>query len=190
MSSIVRLPPPTILMSEEKLSIQLTGFLRQALRDYRVGERQSLLYKIFIDQDGEITPEIKKIKNPKRAQGAFQTDILIARKRNNIPLVALELKYKGLSTHDIITYSSKAVRHKEIYPYLRYGLVAARRKLIDRKFFTHNIGIDFALVYRGETSNGQLLKMVRKQIRVAEQMRRILGANGVALYETSVSASS
>ena len=28
---------------------------------------------------------------------------------------------QGLSTHDVLTYSAKATRHKQVYPYLRYG---------------------------------------------------------------------
>jgi len=173
-------------MSEKQLSDQIIRLLHQALKSYKVEQGRSLLYKIIIDQDGGISPEVEKILKPRRGQGAFETDILVCRKRNDIPLVVLELKYKGLNSHDIITYSSKAVRHKEIYPYLRYGLIASARDRIDRKFFTHNIGIDFVLVFRGRNNRNQLIGMVKKQIKAAEGMRRILDSKGVDWYETDV----
>lgn len=174
-------------MSEKQLSDQLTKLLHQNLKsyDYDIEQRKGLLYKIIIDSDGKISPDYERILKPKRGRGAFETDILISKKEKDalIPLVVLELKYKGLNSHDIITYSSKAVRHKEIYPYLRYGLVAAARNKIDRKFFTHNIGIDFALVFRGKESEKILIEMVKKQISVSEKMRRILSSKGVFMYE-------
>jgi len=57
---------------------------------------------------------------PKRGILAFQTDLLIA--KNSIPLAVIETKYGGFSTHDVLVYSVKAQKHKETYPYLRYGL--------------------------------------------------------------------
>jgi len=55
----------------------------------------------------------------------------------------------GISTHDILTYSAKARKHKQVYPYLRYGLVASRERFVAGKFFTHNEALDFYLAAGG-----------------------------------------
>ena len=57
-----------------------------------------------------------------------------------------------ITTHDVLTYSTKARKHKQVYPYLRYGLVIGSVERIPRRFFTHNEGLDFcvaAAVYKG-----------------------------------------
>jgi hypothetical protein len=59
-----------------------------------------------------------------------------------IPRVVIEFK-TGITTHDVLTYSAKAVKHKQIYPYLRYGVLASSEKSIPGRVFTHNEGLDF-----------------------------------------------
>ena len=56
----------------------------------------------------------------------------------------MEFKQR-LSTHDVLTYSAKATRHKQVYPYLRYGFVIGKAKVLPGRFFTHNSGMDFAV---------------------------------------------
>ena len=46
--------------------------------------------------------------------------------KKSIPLVVMKIKFGRFKTHDVLTYSAKALKHKEIYPCLRYGLVSAR----------------------------------------------------------------
>ncbi|MBC7081821.1 MAG: hypothetical protein H5T44_06250 [Thermoplasmatales archaeon] len=53
-------------------------------------------------------------QKPKRGRLAFQNDILI--KKGDLPLVVIEAKYNSLTTHDILVYSTKALKHKEVYP--------------------------------------------------------------------------
>jgi len=65
--------------------------------------------------------------------------------------VVLEFKTK-VTTHDVLTYSTKAEKHKTIYPYLRYGLVLSGDKYVPKRFFTHNEGLDFCMCTEG-TSN-------------------------------------
>jgi len=62
-----------------------------------------------------------------------------------LPLVIIETKYGGFHTHDVITYSTKALKHKEVYFYVRYGLVVGGENIIHNKFFVHNVGFDFAI---------------------------------------------
>ncbi|MBT4483875.1 MAG: hypothetical protein HOC71_09385, partial [Candidatus Latescibacteria bacterium] len=82
----------------------------------------NLLYQVTVDNHLELKVNPK---HPKRGQSAFQTDLCVFEQIEadvNIPRVVLEFK-TNISTHDVITYSAKARKHKQVYPYLRYGLV-------------------------------------------------------------------
>ena len=85
----------------------------------------------------------------------FQTDIAVGEERGGgfLPLVVIEVKYKGgkrtgFTTHDILAYSEKVLKHKAIYPYVRYGLVDGGEDHIPLKFFIHNVGLDFAIAVK------------------------------------------
>lgn len=101
-----------------------------------------LLYEITVDGNCSVTVDPSA---PRRGQSAFETDIAVFQDLANgkrIPRVVIECKMK-LTTHDILTYSAKAQRHKRAYPYLRYGMICAEEDAIPRRFFTHNDAIDF-----------------------------------------------
>ena len=104
--------------SESIVAKQVKALLDQHLQPpYKVRIGGNLLYKIEVSPSGAITPG--SLDDPMRGQYAFQTDILIERRSIStdegsplIPLVVIELKSGNFSSHDIITYSSKAARHK------------------------------------------------------------------------------
>jgi len=160
--------------------------LKKNLPQYNIKTKENLLYKMIIDSEGKLQP--KSYKNPKRGQYAFQIDVLI-RNKDNMPLVAIETKSGGFSTHDVLTYSTKAVKHKEIYPYLRYGFIVGEKSKIDRKFFIHNLGFDFVIAVKNlEHDLDKLVEIVMKQIEAAEQISKILEKkeNQPSLYATNV----
>jgi hypothetical protein len=170
-------------MTEEQFSDQLQHFLENKFEGYQIVKGKSLLYKLIVDPDGEIKP--RDVSNPSRGQYAFQTDLLI--RNNKVPLVVVELKYGGFSTHDVLTYSSKALKHKEVYPYLRYGFVVGRQENIDKKFFTHNVGFDFALMINNLKAGCEQLRLIlERQIGVAEKTIKILKGNRVSRFESYV----
>ena len=85
--------------------------------------------------------------------------------------MAIELKLGSFSTHDVLTYSVKAIRHKEIYPYLRYGLVIVGNGQITNKFFLHKVGFDFALVIPNTVAGRrQLLSVVKRQLVISSRL--------------------
>lgn len=101
-----------------------------------------LLYQITVDNELETTVDPKK---PKRGDSAFQTDLCVFEEKSNdvkLPRVVLEFK-AGISTHDVLTYSAKARKHKQVYPYLRYGVVVSNEAVVPRRFFVHNEALDF-----------------------------------------------
>lgn len=118
-----------------------------------VDRKVALLYQITIDRN--LSLNIKDVKHPKRGRSAFETDLCILEKRideNNdeisIPRVVMEFKTK-ITTHDVLTYSAKARKHKDIYPYLRYGIVASDQSSVPGRLFTHNESLDFCACVDG-----------------------------------------
>ncbi len=104
--------------------------------------KRNLLYQIVLNPDLRPTANLRA---PKRGQSAFQTDLCVFRRHQDgtlTPKVAIEFKM-GVTTHDVITYSSKALRHKQVYPYLRYGMLATEEKTVPGRFLLHNQGLDF-----------------------------------------------
>lgn len=109
---------------------------------YVVRRGASLLYQVTVDNKLELSVDVK---NPVKGQSAFQTDLCVFEIINTevtIPRVVLEFKTK-VTTHDILTYSAKATKHKQVYPYLRYGMVASSEQAVPGRLFTHNESLDF-----------------------------------------------
>jgi len=159
---------------KEKLQEKLQEKLEKA--GVKVERNKNLIYKVIVNE--ELVFEPNTPKEPKRGSYAFQTDLLVTEEGNNpLPLVVIETKYGGFSTHDILTYSTKAQKHKEIYPYLRYGLVVGGENKIHNRFFTHNAGFDFAYALNS-VDNGdsieELAKIIKQQIENAYLLLDIL----------------
>jgi hypothetical protein len=146
-------------MNETEFRKILKEALEKELKDYKVEENRELIYKVIIDENLKYNP--REPNNPTRGNYAFQTDIVIAKKQKNIPLVIIETKYGNFNTHDVITYSTKALKHKEIYPYIRYGLVVGGKGEIDNRFFTHNVGFDFAFALGKIDNKKELEEFIR-----------------------------
>jgi len=103
-----------------------------------------LLYELKVSDMLEVM-QPAQVKKPRRGSSAFETDLCVfeeVAEGVHIPRVVIEFK-TGITTHDILTYSAKAERHKRIYPYLRYGMLASGEKAIPSRAFTHNESLDF-----------------------------------------------
>jgi hypothetical protein len=152
---------------------------------YSVECGKNLLYKIEIEASGRLSYDASGV--PMRGQHAFQTDLLIT--KGPTPLVAVELKSGSFSSHDVITYSAKAERHKRIYPYLRYGFVVVGLDALGRRFVTHNGGFDFAMAVPDRSSlQTALVALVRRQIASSERLIELMqpGSINVRSYEQNV----
>ena len=147
----------------------------------RVVRGAPLLYEITVNNSLEVMTQ-EQIRRPKRGASAFQTDLCILEDKSpdiTIPRVVLEFKTK-ITTHDILTYSAKATKHKQIYPYLRYGIVASEEKKVPRRFFTHNDGLDFFISVAGldgYSFERFFEKFLMKEIAASERLERIAFGN-------------
>ena len=132
-------------MNEDRIVATAHRVIQRILRGRLSVERgASLLYEVKVDNTLRVQVDPR---SPTRGQSAFQTDLCVFEQvaaNTRIPRVVLEFK-PGVSTHDVLTYSAKARKHKSIYPYLRYGIVTGRERAVPGKFFTHNEALDFML---------------------------------------------
>jgi hypothetical protein len=166
--------------------------LKGKFPDYEVHKGQSLIYQVVVDEALRFQPADPR--TPTRGGNAFQTDILVTRALDpKTPLVVVEVK-ASLTTHDVITYSAKASRHKNVYPYLRYGIAFTGEEpaVIPGRFFTHNSSFDFAISLEKPEANRlpdceKLVAIVKDQLAVAEHMIKLMnGAIKVRSYESLV----
>jgi hypothetical protein len=114
----------------------------------QVSRGAALLYQVTVDNQLSLTVNPKK---PTRGSSAFQTDICVFERKSEevtIPRVVLEFK-TSITTHDVLTYSAKATKHKQVYPYLRYGIVASENATVPGRLFTHNESLDFCAALEG-----------------------------------------
>src|SRR6185437_13635305 len=171
--------------SESDFADMIRSALQNALPEMRIERGACLLYKLHFDGEGNVCPNT--FQSPVRGQLAFETDILI--RNSNVPLIAIELKFGHFTTHDVLTYSTKALRHKELYPYLRYGFVVGGIKKIQNRFFTHDAGFDFAFMFEDPNSGlPKLIAMVKQQLEISQQLRK-LGDSEFSSFETLIQLS-
>lgn len=152
----------------------------------------ALLYQITVDNRLEVKVNPQK---PKRGQSAFETDLCVFEEVSaevRIPRVVMEFK-KGLSTHDVLTYSAKAQKHKQVYPYLRYGLVVGSHETVPGRFFTHNEALDFcvaASTYKTHRLHELFAGILKAEVKASRLLENItFGQSTVHVYRTEPIAS-
>ncbi len=160
--------------------------LQSRFPKYRIELESPLLYRLIVDGEGGLKPS--DYHNPRRDDLAFfHTDILVSNER--VPLVVIETKYEGLNTDGVLAYSVKAKRHKEVYPYLRYGLLVGGTDRIERKFFVHNIGsvFDFAMAVEDvDSGSAEVVELLRKQLQAAESLLGVERTERIRKYTSTI----
>lgn len=113
----------------------------------------------------------------------YQTDLLIVEQLDEsrwIPRVVLEAKLAKITTHDAITYSQKAFAHKQVHPYLRYGIVAGYRKHypLAGRLFRHGAHFDFMFSFKRTSFAPDELdrfkKLVKSEVAASRKLEHLL----------------
>lgn len=81
------------------------------------GRRLPYLYEVLRYSDGGV---------PKATHSGYQTDLLVYDQYADgswVPRIVIECKRGAITTHDALTYSAKAATHKNVHPYLCYGVL-------------------------------------------------------------------
>jgi hypothetical protein len=120
----------TITMTESTFAKALIEALAPCLSPHKVEGKRSLLYDLSLDDRGIVAMGVDPdTGEPIRGRGCgFEQDILVFDEvadahTSVVPRIVVELKYAGVTTHDVIVYSEKADRIRRVYPYVRYGFV-------------------------------------------------------------------
>jgi len=135
----------------------------------------ALLYQVTVNNRLEITADPLK---PVKGRAAFETDLCVFEDKDagiRIPRVVMEFKSR-VSTHDVITYSVKARKHKQVYPYLRYGLVIANEATVPGRFFTHNEALDFCVAaasYKAKRVHEIFATLLSNEVEASRRLERI-----------------
>ncbi len=112
----------------------------------------------------------------------FETDLIVYENENQKikPRVIVESKLGKINTHDAITYSYKADKHKNITPYLRYGIMLGDRKHypLPGRLYRHGTSFDFMFSFAGvEPTNVEweaFTEMIVNEVEYSRQMEEML----------------
>lgn len=148
-------------------------------------------YKLFADTlvkvpySQEINGYTESWKPEYLEPSLFETDLLIYEVKNGktIPRVIIESKINKIGTHDAITYSYKAEKHKNITPYLRYGIMLGNRKHypLPGRLFRHGTNFDFMFKFSGYKPSDEewavFTKMILKEVKYSRLIEKMLHEN-------------
>jgi hypothetical protein len=101
----------------------------------------------------------------KRDLSGYETDLLIKEELADgswMPRIVIEAKLHSVTTHDAITYSEKAINHKKVHPYLRYGIILGDRKHypLPGRLYRHGAYFDFMVSWRSyDPSSAELTRL-------------------------------
>jgi hypothetical protein len=177
-------------MAEHPLVAEAHAIARRALQPPLSIERGApLLYAVTVNNALQVTVNPKK---PVRGQSAFETDLCVFEQKTddiNIPRLVMEFKHR-ITTHDIITYSAKTRKHKQVYPYLRYGIVMSGEVTIPGRLFLHNEALDFGLAVLGAGPDAfaeTLGRIITREVEASRQLEEIAFSkpNATAFYSIS-----
>ena len=123
-----------------------------------------------------------KIEKDSFSETSFETDMVVYEKLNNkiIPRVIVEAKVGTVSTHDAITYSHKAMYHKNVIPFVRYGIMLGNRETypLPGRLFRHGTNFDFLFSFvdylPSDKEINAFVEMIKKEITYSRQFEEIL----------------
>jgi hypothetical protein len=166
-------------MNEKEFTRALVERLRASIKDLEVETGKSIFYSVYIDETGNIPLHLNPQGEPMRGEGTgFEQDILlfehVSCQTSVVPRVAVEVKFRGVTTHDALVYSAKAERIRNVYPYLRYGLILGDMGKIPPRVLRLGREFDFIVRISNPPNPAEFAQLVNLLSNEAETSR-ILG---------------
>lgn len=167
-------------MTEQEWTEKMANILRRELNGPSYGMCHTEVGR-RIPYGYEIRSYVKD--NPVSNVNRYQTDLLIFDQENEQcwkPRVIVEVKLKRISTHDAITYSQKALSHKTVHPYLRYGIMLGDRKksALPGRLYRHGAHFDFMLSFKGtqptRRERDRFLEIIQAEIEASRKLEKII----------------
>ena len=158
-----------------------TNSIRELLQAANLGDNIyfSTLNKVPYAQ--EILSYDLDFKKDREHTSAFETDLLIYEKEESIkPRIIIESKINNVSTHDAITYSYKAQSHKNVTPYVRYGIMLGNRKHypLPGRLFRHGTNFDFMISFKdfilSDDERTAFIELIKKEISYSQKMEEMI----------------
>jgi len=155
----------------------------------RLEQEESFLKNNILFSTGKRVPYSFEILNYKddepgdRKYIKYETDLLVYQRIDNEkwkPRIIIEGKINSVTTHIAITYSQKASSHKNVHPYLRYGILLGNRKHypLPGRLYRHGAYFDFMLSWKAfeptEDEWKDFIKIINSEIEYSEQLEEIL----------------
>jgi hypothetical protein len=120
-----------------------------------------------------------------RSGQQFKVDILVCDgSQDGTPRVAIELKAKGINTHDLLAYSAKASLHRSLRGFLRYGLFVCGDAShgVTAKWLWHGRAFDFMMCCRNDAPSADEMKTLRNlvlhELKVARRLEELINQAG------------
>lgn len=138
------------------------------------GFRLAYAYEVL-----QYTAENKPITH----SAGYETDLLVYDELGNgdwIPRVVIEFKLGSVTTHDALTYSSKAATHKHVHPYLRYGILIGDwgGTPLPPRLVRHGAYFDFMAVLEGRElsvpETARIAAILRQEIDASRKLQGLL----------------
>ena len=113
----------------------------------------------------------------------YETDLVILDHESEQswkPRVIVEAKKGSVTTHDAITYSQKALSHKTVHPYLRYGIMLGDRRHhpLPGRLYRHGAHFDFMISFVGNRPRkremDRFVEIIRTEIDASRKLERII----------------
>lgn len=169
-----------LMMTEKEWMIEVKNRLEQ--------EKSFLKNNIYFETSRKLpySFEVLTYLNDKPEDKNFiryETDLLVFQKISNKkwkPRIIIEGKINSVTTHDAITYSQKASSHKNVHPYLRYGILLGNREHypLPGRLYRHGAYFDFMLSWKAfEPSENEwknFLDIIKKEIKYSAKFEEII----------------
>ncbi len=113
----------------------------------------------------------------------YETDLIVCQnllENEWKPRIIIEGKLNSVTTHDSITYSQKAATHKNVHPFLRYGILIGNRKHypLPGRLFRHGAHFDFMLSWVGYEPTDQewkdFIRVIKAENKYSQQLEEMI----------------
>ena len=161
-------------MKEVKQRLEEEKFFKDKNLSFYDGKKIPYSFEIISYKEDQ-PEDIKIIK--------YETDLFICQNLLEDkwkPRIIIEGKINRVTTHDAITYSQKAATHKNVHPFLRYGILIGNRKHypLPGKLFRHGAHFDFMLSWSEFIASDKewiaFIELIKDEIEFSQQLEEII----------------
>lgn len=130
--------------------------------------------------------EYESSEPAERSVNRYETDVLIYDQYDKdrwVPRVIIECKLR-ITTHDALTYSAKSATHKNVHPYLRYGILIGNQQNspLPWRLIRHGANFDFMACWEDyEATDDECHKLVGvlvDEIKASRRLQKMLENKG------------